>query len=307
MSVVVQLRGGLGNQLFQYAAGYTLSSQHGADLLLDRSLLPPVSVTRGGISRWPEQISSFAHAGSFVGQPGGTTFGKRAARYRAQLERSIGDSRYSRVLGSRVYAREVREDATAFARATSAYRGRARINAYCTSSAFFSGQEVSIAGQVRSIREPGDWYLEQSARLAESGAIALHVRWGDYLNLREVYGVTPADYYRRGVELIERQTGGGRPVWLFSDDPVGASDYLADAVDLAHVVVSPESSTPLENLLLLSQASALVGANSTFSWWAAFLSDAPAGSIVFPRPLFGPAGPPEPRDWLQPEWLQLGR
>lgn len=303
MTVVVQLRGGLGNQLFQYAAGYALSARHRADLLLDRSLLPPVTVSRNGISRWPEQISSFEHSGAFIGQPGGTSFAKRAIRYRAQVERSIGDSRYSRVLGARVYAREQREDPTVFARAAA----RARINAYCTSSQFFAGQEDVVAGQVRSIREPGSWFLDESQHLAATGAIALHVRWGDYLNLREVYGITPADYYRRGVELIERQTGGGRPVWLFSDDPIGAAEYLADAVELSHVVVSPESSTPLENMLLLSQATALVGANSTFSWWAAFLSDAPPGSIVFPRPLFGPAGPPEPKDWLQPDWVQIGR
>ena len=307
MSVVVQLRGGLGNQLFQYAAGFAFSAKHTAELLLDRSLLPPVSVSRGGISRWPEQISSFAHAGSFIGEPGGATFGKRAVRYRAQVERSIGDSRYARMLGQRVYARENRDDAAAFIRAADAYRGRVRINAYCTSAAFFSGQEAALSGQVRSIRQPGDWYLEESQRFAESGAIALHVRWGDYLNLQHIYGVTPADYYRRAVELIERQTGGKRPVWLFSDDPIGAADYLAGTVDLDHVVVSPDSSSPLENLLLLSQASAIVGANSTFSWWAAFLSAAPAGSVVFPRPLFGPAGPPEPRDWLQPDWVQLGR
>ena len=73
-----------------------------------------------------------------------------------------------------------------------------------------------------------------------------------------------------------------------------------------HVAESPEQSTPLENLLLLSGASALVGANSTFSWWAAFLGERAEGSVVFPRPLFGPAGPAEPRDWLLPGWVQVG-
>ena len=303
MSVTVQLRGGLGNQLFQYAAGFAASERLDTPLLLDRSLLPPATISRNGISRWPEQISSFAHAGRFIGEPGGTTFGKRAQRYRFQLERSVGDSRFARTLGARVYARESRENAARFAAVTGA---RLRINAYCSAPAFFASQSDVVAGQVRSIREPGDWFVAEAARLADAGAIALHVRWGDYLNLRHIYGEISPAYYRRAIDLLERQFGGGRPVWLFSDDPDGASEFLSSAITIDHVAESPEHSTPLENLLLLSGASALVGANSTFSWWAAFLGDRPDGSEVFPRPLFGPAGPPEPRDWLLPGWVQLG-
>ena len=304
MSVVVQLRGGLGNQLFQYAAGVGLSTRLETELLLDRSLLPPVSHTRNGISRWPEQISSFEHAGHFVGQPGGQDLRSRASRYRAQLERTIGDSRWSRTLGRRVYARETLEDAAAFERNALTTR---RINAYCSAPVFFEPYGDTVAAQIQAVREPGEWFLAERERLRQAGAIALHVRWGDYLNLRAVYGEIPASYYRRAVEVIERTVGTGRPVWLFSDDAAGASAFLEGAVRLDHVVDPPEESTPLENLLLLGSASALVGANSTFSWWAAFLADAAPGSVVFPRPLFGPAGPPEPRDWLRPDWLQLGR
>ena len=303
MSVTVQLRGGLGNQLFQYAAGFAASERLSTPLLLDRSLLPPATVSRNGISRWPEQISSFAHAGRFIGEPGGTSFGRRAQRYRFQLERSIGDSRFARTLGARVYARETREDAVRFAATTG---DRLRINAYCSAPAFFANQSDVVAGQVRSIREPGDWFVAESDRLAEAGAIALHVRWGDYLNLKHIYGEISPAYYRRALDLLERQFGDGRPVWLFSDDPGGASEFLSGAIAIDHVAESPEQSTPLENLLLLSGASAVVGANSTFSWWAAFLGNRPEGSVVFPRPLFGPAGPAEPRDWLLPDWVQLG-
>jgi len=302
MSVTVQLRGGLGNQLFQYAAGFAASERLRSPLLLDRSLLPPVTVSRNGISRWPEQISSFAHAGEFIGEPGGTTLGKRAQRYRFQLERSLGDSRMSPALGTRIYARETRESAARFATLAGP---NLRINAYCSAPAFFSSESDVVAGQVRSIREPGDWYLAEAARLADAGAIALHVRWGDYLNLRHIYGEISAAYYRRALDLLERQFG-PRPVWLFSDDPAGAAEFLSTAIDIDRVAESPEHSTPLENLLLLSGASALVGANSTFSWWAAFLGQRPEGSVVFPRPLFGPAGPAEPRDWLLPGWVQVG-
>ncbi|MEJ1230375.1 MAG: alpha-1,2-fucosyltransferase [Galbitalea sp.] len=303
MSVLVQLRGGLGNQLFQYAAGYSLSVRLGVDLVLDTALLPPETVSLGGVRRWPEQISAFDHAGTFTDTSHGSRLRKRVYQSLAGRERSIGDSRIRGILPSGVYARETRDDVAAF----ESRHGRVRINAYCNSSRFFADQANAVSNQIRSVKTPSSWYTEQATELEESHPVALHLRWGDYLNLKHVYGTIPASYYRRGVELVDRLAGHSSPVWLFSDDPDGAMEYLKGTIEVHKVVTAPTDSSALENLLLLSRASGLVGANSSFSWWAAFLSRSTGGPVVFPRPLFGPSGPPEPKDWLQSEWIQIGR
>jgi hypothetical protein len=141
--------------------------------------------------------------------------------------------------------------------------------------------------------------------MRSDGAVAIHVRWGDYLNLRHVYGTVPAAYYGRALALLTEATG-DRPVWLFSDDPEGAAEYLRGTVDIARVVEPSAASTALENLLLLSSASGLACANSSFSWWAAYLAEG-ARVVVFPRPLFAEGGPPEPKNWLKADWIQIGR
>lgn len=303
MTVTVQLRGGLGNQLFQYAAGFSVSMRHRTDLRIDVSLLPAKTVDRGGVRRWPEEISSFAHSGQIVDRAGGSSSRRRVLQSLAGRERAIGDSGLAALHGGRVYARESTDDLGAFERLSA----NARINAYCGTPAFFASVADIVAEQVRTVREPGEWYRTQQARIIEERPIALHVRWGDYLNLKHVYGTVGAGYYSRAIRVIADRHGPDRPIWLYSDDPDGAAEYLSDEVQIANIVRPDARSTTLENLLLLSSSSALVCANSSFSWWAAFLSRNPLGTIVFPRPMFGACGPAEPKDLLDSDWIQVGR
>lgn len=301
VTVIVQLRGGLGNQLFQYAAGYALSKKVSTDLLLDTVLLPESTVDRGGVRRWPEQISSFTHSGQFF-DSGRSPGRRRIAQSLAGIERSVGDSRFRGLLGCATYARESFDDVVSFDRLPES----SRINAYCNSRRFFSSESSVIAAQVTTLVKPGDWFSATLAEMRVEQPIAIHVRWGDYLNLRHVYGTVAPSYYARAIAQVSRVIG-ERPIWLFSDDPAGAASFLAPIIALDRVINSPTESTPLENLILLSKAAGLVCANSSFSWWAAFLSSVAPGAVVFPRPLFGETGPPEPKDWLDAEWIQVGR
>jgi hypothetical protein len=303
MSIVVQLRGGLGNQLFQYAAGLTLSRRHGVDLILDTALLPRSTVSRGGVRRWPEQISSFAHEGRLIDSSNDSAARKRVKQSLAGRERALGDSAGRLLRAAGVFAHETAEDIDVF----NTLGPRARINSYCNSPAFFADHATTVAEQVRELVAPGEWYLAERERIKAEQPIAVHVRWGDYLNLPHIYGSVPPSYYASSVSLIQALSTGQRPIWLFSDDPAGAEEFLRGSLDIARVVDSPADSAPLENLLLLSSASALVCANSSFSWWAAFLSDTADNSIVFPRPLFAATGPAEPKHWLLPDWIQRGR
>ena len=274
----------------------------GEELLIDTALLPRAETVRGGVRRWTEQISGFEHIGDFIDTAGNSPVRRRVVQSLSGRERSLGDSSLGGLFAGRVYAHESRDDLAEFA----ALRSGARINAYCNSMRFFEAHQSAVRDQVRAIRSPGEWYLAQKVKLQSEGAVALHVRWGDYLNLKLVFGTVPPSYYQRGLELLGRLHG-DRPVWLFSDDPAGAAEYLRGTVSVAHIVEAPAQSSALENLLLLSAASGMVGANSSFSWWAAFLSRKADSSFVFPRPLYADGGPPEPKEWLIPDWMQIGR
>ena len=304
VTITVQLRGGLGNQLFQYAAGYALSKKSNSTLLLDTGLLPMTTVNRGGVSLWPEQISTFAHEGVIQSPNAHSPRGTRLRQSLAGFERQLGDRNLYGYRGSSVFAYERGESLEKFNRLTSG----ARINAYCNSPKFFTGFEQSLLNQIKSLVSPTDWYLKTLSQISIEQPIFLHVRWGDYLNLKHVYGEISPKYYSSSVDLMRELTHKDRPIWLSSDDPEGASDFLKSHLSIERVLDSPSTSPPLETVLLMGSGSGLVAANSSFSWWAAFVGgNNHHFDVVFPRPLFGNAGPAEPKDWLLDGWLQRGR
>lgn len=124
------------------------------------------------------------------------------------------------------------------------------------------------------IREP----LPKPTRWAQGGYAAVHVRLGDFAQATEEPGQRDEDNRRigfawyTGVLRALRQTAPGLPVRLFSD---GTDAELAPLLGLPGVTRAPALSAT-SDLLGLAGASLLVGSNSTFSRWAAFLGDMPS-------------------------------
>jgi len=145
----------------------------------------------------------------------------------------------------------------------------------------------TVADSVRRrvLESPGlcDWAKQTVAEGQSHGAIALHVRRGDYLTLASTYGHVSPDYYARGLDIL-RQMGHEGPVWLFSDEPAGARGFL-EGISIDRLIEPPSEATSLDSMVAMSGAQALVIANSTYSWWAAFLQQRHGRPIIAPRPM----------------------
>lgn len=301
--VRVHLRGGLGNQLFQYGAGCALALRGNAQLLLDSSLLPLQPVNAGGVSQWPSQISEFRHLGQEVkAEPTGQT-GTRLRSSLLQLDRKLGDLLPvpMRKLGR--FSNEERADFQNFDSLTSR---RIVLNSYCNSPLYFLDFSETIRNSICSLRQPSSEYLELTSEAAETRPLAVHIRLGDYKNLSKIYGRVDPDYLVRAIDL-QMQLSGEREIWLFSDEPSQAIELFGETK--YKIVVPPlsEKLTGLETILIMASCLGLVASNSTFSWWSAFLNTDNQAWAVFPRPFFARSGPQEPKDWLQVNWIQLGR
>lgn len=294
------LRGGLGNQLFQYAAGVAESSRRGCALVLETVLLPESESSNSSLSSWPEQISQFGHFG-VISRRQGWLAGKL---YRVSLEflRRLG-AKWPRVAATvGVFAFDG-ESETITPRNT---RNLTLINAYVANSRFFEGYEDTIRAQISSIVEPSAEYRRASEILSSGEYTGVHIRLGDYRNLEHIYGTYSSRYLRSCISLLEESSRLGKIV-VFSDERAKASEILIDAgVDLSILTPIPALSA-LEELLLLSKCSNIVGSNSTFSWWAAFLNTKEQARIFFPRPFYVSTEMPEPKTLLLPGWLQVGR
>lgn len=145
---------------------------------------------------------------------------------------------------------------------------------------------------------------EEAQRAHEEAAVALHARRGGYLSLASTYGHVAPIYYRRALAAM-RSLGQEGPVWLFSDDPHGALSFLRGYVDVDRLIEPMPNGRSLDGLVTMSGASGLVIANSTYSWWAAFIRESPSRPVIAPRPTWADSSLREPRDALLPNWLTL--
>lgn len=297
------MRGGLGNQLFQYAAGYALSRRANCNLVIDASLLPFVGSDISGVSHRPEEISSFSHQGKLVGQnlkPGIQNL--NLARL-LQLERAAGDlfgPVALRVLKS--VASESRDLRSYFL----SQRHPARINSYCSHQDYFSGYSDELIDQISSLSAPSDFFTTHLERLAQDKPIGLHFRLGDYRNLEHIYGTLTSNYFEGALATLEGANQANK-LWVFSDEPLLAREKLGKKFQDAYFVPNDISSRPLESLLLLSKTTRKILSNSTFSWWAAYIGQADQVATIFPRPLSGRRGPKEIDGYLLEGWYQVDR
>jgi hypothetical protein len=123
---------------------------------------------------------------------------------------------------------------------------------------------------------------EMLTKIATTNAVSIHVRRGDYMKprFRAIFGdICTVDYYREAIEYIRQKVA--RPVFfIFSDDLSWVKEHLPlpDAI----YVTGNTGLTSFRDLQLMSRCKHQIIANSTFSWWGAWLNQTPDKIVVAP-------------------------
>ncbi|HMN95811.1 MAG TPA: alpha-1,2-fucosyltransferase [Phycisphaerales bacterium] len=342
--VVVRLLGGLGNQLFQYAAGRAVAESTGGRLLLDAALLGAPASAGTAQRRFALERLGLTAIDDAIAEPAaatGHTLAERVLTTRG-LWRAMRLLRRSRLrIGSTLGCFD-RMDGAPPAPIPADVR-RVVLTGYWQSRRCFAPIEPALRTELlarfgAAASEPGAARAAEATRREgsrgaasapaapsseEAATAALHVRRGDYLDPRvaRVHPPLPAHYYRDALLAIAAR----RPISkarLFSDDPARAQAELeAVGIPVPVEAGSAAGSGALDDLVAMSRCGALVTANSSLSWWAAWLMEARAGIaghgsdggrgenggiVVAPDPWFGPAGAsfahPAPPEWMRTTW-----
>ena len=303
--ITVSLIGGLGNQMFQYAAGKALAERHGVALALDLSGFKDYALRSFLLDRLliPEAIASSAQAQSL--QKPEANFAR--ARWKARIDRLLINAGMPKLTPS---MNEYREPHFHYDPAFEALGPQTSLFGYFQSERYFK----SIAGSLR------DW-LAPSEPLGPAAAAALkqieasrlpvsvHVRRGDYLKpgTIEYHGILGEPYYREALARLEAGVGPDAELFVFSDDAAAAEQALnfVPKSRLNHVCGDLER--PWEDMALMARCRHHVIANSSFSWWGAWLNRSPDKVVVAPRAWFAPTELSKRNigDLYPPGWLLL--
>ena len=143
----------------------------------------------------------------------------------------------------------------------------------------------------------------QSLRLeAKSIApIVIHVRRGDY-KAETTFGLPGENYYKSGMEIINRSHS-SHPIWVFSDDVNEAKQVLSWLPPQRLKYISDVDKQSAASFMAMRLGCAYIIANSTFSWWGAFLSDTKNPLVIAPEPWF--IGQKEPAFLIPTDWIRI--
>jgi hypothetical protein len=139
-----------------------------------------------------------------------------------------------------------------------------------------------IRNEINELSDPSSAFLDLSAEMKITSPTIIHVRQGDYANLKHIYGEPNQNYYKKALNLLACRPMSPSQIWIFTDSPQQIPPMILETI-IPYRVVGPDLvSRSIENLILMSNADAIVAANSSFSWWACLLSK-PGTQIIAPN------------------------
>lgn len=296
--VITRLIGGLGNQMFQYATGRALALRGGAALKLDVTGF----AAAGAHTKRRYELDSFSIHGGAASDADLARFGRTGKPRSPRLDRVLRLFRFGRPYGAwPIY----REPHFHFDPAVPELRAPVYLDGYWQCERYFS----DIAGVLRqefTAKAPLD---RENAALAEAidavNAVSLHVRRGDYASdptTNRVHGICSPDYYQRAVDYITTRTGAAH-LFVFSDDRQWTRANLRFAAPTTFVGAnSPDCS--YRDMQLMARCRHHIIANSSFSWWGAWLNRSDEKIVVAPRQWFGTSSN-DTSDLIPANWVRL--
>jgi hypothetical protein len=161
------------------------------------------------------------------------------------------------------------------------------IEGYWQSEKYFIGHRDLLLTELTLKCEPDVECLRFRSRLEEVNSVSIHVRRGDYVgnpHTNRIHGSCPVEYYRAAVELLTRTVP--EPIFfVFSDDPAWARYAFQGLTRHPLQFTAAGRPAPID-MHLMSRCRHNIIANSTYSWWAAWLNRNPDKIVIAPRKWF---------------------
>lgn len=289
----VVLLGRTGNILFQYALGRALSARHGVPLMLDAS--------------W-YNATGWAEVRHFLSLPLRAKVVRRASLAARVLRKCTGRHywEYRRV----PMLREDPRDQSFDPRFLNAPADCVLFGYFQTARYFESIAEdlrhefndlIQRGAHATRVRSSATCGRDLIPRLSEPNSVAVHVRRTDYLR-HTAFQVCGADYYSRAMDTMRARVPGAR-FFIFSDDAEWCRQSFSGSDT---EVVSAVIPNPLHDLTLMSLAPHHIIANSSYSWWAAWLGQTPGQIVLMPGHWYLVGGPHAPiEEKALKHWIRI--
>ena len=260
--ITVKLIGGLGNQMFQYALGRHLSIKNSCDLYMDINEFETYKLHKYSLQHFQikenflklEDVpkKSFFYRFKFLNT--GVTQERNF-----NFSKNILDTKAPNYLEgywqSELYFNEIRETLLKDFEVEKP----------------LTGKNLEVFEEIKGVE-----------------SISLHIRRGDYVSNQQTnsfHGTCSLNYYKRALDYISGEKPDDLKIFAFSDDPQWVKENLKTEIPIRFVDHN-DADTNFEDLRLMSLCKNNIIANSSFSWWGAWLNQNSEKIVIAPQRWF---------------------
>ena len=296
--IIVKLMGGLGNQMFQYAAARRLAHHHNTELKLDLTFLKG---SQPGCTPRSYELSPF-HIQAAIASS--REVAEITGRGKNRLESGLMRLRHATgltTLTRNVYS----ESHFNFDPVVLDLPDNIYLDGYWQSERYFKDIDAILRKEL-VVRHPLE---SENSKLAEEilsvNSVSLHVRRGDYLDdpaTKLYHGTCGTAYYEKCVARIAEQVKDPH-FYIFSDDHTLGRERVTSSFPMT-IINHNGLVTCYEDIRLMSLCKHNIIANSTFSWWGAWLNSHHEKIVLAPRKWFNRANI-DTRDLLPEKWVKI--
>jgi len=291
--IVSDIIGGLGNQMFQYAAGRALSLERNQPLCLDIAGFAGYGLHQGfeleRVFNCPAAIATEADVSAILGW-------QSLSGIRRVLARP----------GMAAFRRDgfVVEPHFYYWPKMNYVPQNCYLAGYWQSEKYFQTHTSEIRADFTFKLPLSDRNAELAEHIGKVNAVSLHVRRGDYVNNAKnnsIYSVCSLDYYRSAIQYISERVASPQ-LFIFSDDIVWVRDNLQFDMPCQYVEHN-QGVESYNDMHLMSLCKHHIIANSSFSWWGAWLNPGLEKIVVAPKKWF--VNEINVKDLLPQGWVKL--
>ncbi|MDH2917878.1 MAG: alpha-1,2-fucosyltransferase [Sideroxydans sp.] len=291
--IITQIIGGLGNQMFQYAMGRGLALKNNNSLKVDISGFESYGLHQGfelqRVFSLQCEIASQADIRNILGW-----------QYLAINRRILSLSIFSSVLQKRWCA----EPHFHYWAGINNVSANVYLSGYWQSERYFLDEQEQIRTDFTFCKPLLSENLGLARQIQQVSAVSLHVRRGDYVsnpNAAATHGLCSLDYYQNAIKYItERVTD--PHFFIFSDDIEWAKEHIKIAYP-CEFVGHNQGLESYNDMRLMSMCQHHIIANSSFSWWGAWLNPNADKIVVSPKQWF--ANSTNTEDLIPTNWVRL--
>jgi len=295
--IIIKAYGGLGNQMFQYAFGRALSLKYNREMFIDKSYFNKENYPFHTHPYYPYKLDIYNIENDFV-SPNISKFINIVKRKRLfhVINPIIG-----RLNLYKFIPEYFPEDNFSIAKLKN------------SKNAFLEGywQKYSIIEEFRDIiiinltlkKEISKVNKEILNKIDSLNSISIHIRQGDYITnptFNAYYEICPMKYYEDAMDYIAMQVD--NPVFFIFSDSI---DWVKNNMHFKYLIIYVDNKGPdHEDLYLMSKCKHNIIANSSFSWWGAWLNENPDKIVIAPKKWFkDPIKNNETKDLLPNSWI----